>query len=83
MDLTKMCLVPPLSDVDINIALAVLLKGLPLQAETLKRRRAERGEDFYERQRSRGAGDADEQWNLVLYSILYNVSYNTVMYAVI
>ena len=30
-------------------------------AETLKRRRDERGEDFYERQRSRRAGGADEQ----------------------
>jgi len=30
-------------------------------AETLKRRRAERGDDFYERQRSRRAGDADDQ----------------------
>ena len=43
-------------------------------AETLKRRRAERGNDFYERQRSRqsGQGKEDEQWNLWPYSMLYN-----------
>lgn len=54
-------------------------------AETIKRRREERGDDYCERQRSssqRGRGVSNE-WNLVLYDMLCDMLYVIVSYGML